>query len=179
MVNLTINKRPVSVPEEISILEAARLNGFHIPTLCYFKGLNEIGACRICVVEVEGRDRLVPACNTPVEEGLAIYTNSPKVRETRKANVEFILSQHDCKCAKCVRSGNCTLQTVANDLNVIGDAYEPDVPAISWNMDFPLIRDEAKCIKCMRCIQVCDKIQDLGVWDVVNTGSRTTVGVAR
>ncbi|MDR2654622.1 MAG: [FeFe] hydrogenase, group A [Oscillospiraceae bacterium] len=179
MVNLTINKKPVSVPEGTSIIDAARSNGIGIPSLCYFKGLNEIGACRVCAVEIEKKDKLVPACNTPVEEGMAVFTNSPKAREARRTNVELILSQHDCLCAKCARSGNCALQTVANDLNIIGAEYEPDIPEADWPADFPLIRSESKCIKCMRCVQTCDKIQNLQVWDVINTGSRTTVGVKR
>lgn len=179
MVNLTIDNKKVQVPEGTTIIEAAKMNNISIPKLCYFKELNEIGACRVCVVEVEGVDRLVTACNTVVEEGMVVYTNTPKVREARRTNVELILSQHDARCATCVRSGNCSLQTVANDLGIIDMPYELDLPEEDWTEGFPLVRDGEKCIKCMRCVQVCDKIQSLNIWDVVNTGGRTTVGVSR
>ena len=108
MVNLTIDGRPAQVPEGTTILEAARQADIHIPHLCYLKGINEIAACRVCCVEVEGERAMVTACNNPVQEGMAVHTNSPRARSTRRINVELILSQHDCKCATCVRSGNCS-----------------------------------------------------------------------
>ena len=119
MVNIKINDVPISVEEGTTILEACREAKMIVPTLCYLKDINEIGACRVCVVEIEGQDHLVTSCNNVVEEGMTIYTNSPKVRRNRKHTVEMILSQHDAQCATCVRSGNCTLQTIANDLNVV------------------------------------------------------------
>ena len=177
MVNLTIDGIAVSVPAGTTILDAAKAAGVRIPTLCYFKDLNEIGACRVCVVEVEGVERLPAACNTPVTEGMNIFTNSPKVRLARKINVELILSNHDCSCPMCVRSGNCNLQRLANELNVVGHTFpqkpEKNVPY----RGFPLVRMASKCIKCMRCVQVCDKIQSLNIWEVKNTGGRTTIGV--
>ena len=179
MVNLTIDNKQISVPEGTTILEAAEQNGIPIPRLCYLKGLNEIGACRVCVVELVGKERLIPSCNNVVEEGMIIYTNSPKVRMNRKKTVEFLLSQHDCQCATCARSGNCTLQTIANDLNIIDIPFKQRLEKMAWNKDFPLIRDSAKCIKCMRCVQVCDKVQNLHVWDLESTGSRTTVHVSK
>ena len=118
MVNVTIDGVKVQVPERTTILEAARLAGINIPTLCYWKELNEIGACRVCVVEVEGFNRLFTACNNTVSEGMVIKTNSKKAREARKTNVELILSEHNSNCATCVRSGNCKLQSIANDLNI-------------------------------------------------------------
>lgn len=181
MVNVTINGITVSVPEGTTIKEAAAQTGIVIPTLCYLKDLNEIGACRVCCVEVEGERRMVTACNNPVREGMVVHTNSPRARETRRVNVELILSQHDCHCATCVRSGNCKLQELANDLGILVNPYEEDLPHgihAMWTTTFPLYRDAKKCIKCMRCVQVCDKIQGLGIWDVEGTGSRTTVNVA-
>lgn len=178
MVNFVIDNNKVSIPEGTSIIDAAKTKGIEIPSLCYLKEINEIGACRVCCVEIEGIDRLVPACNNVVEEGMIIYTNSPKVRESRKVNVELILSQHDSRCATCVRSGNCSLQKVANDLGIILNPYKEEIPSAKWADDFPLVRNYEKCIKCMRCIQVCDKIQDLHIWDVANTGSRTIVDVS-
>ena len=178
MVNCTIDGKKVCVPENTTILEAAKEVGVTIPTLCYFKDLNEIGACRVCVVEVEGDARLHAACNSPVLPGMVVHTNSRKAREARKYNVELILSQHNVTCTTCVRSGNCSLQSVANDLNIVGKDYFPkDLPKQKGSKTFPLIREYDKCIKCMRCIQVCDKIQATHVWDVVNSGGKSTVDV--
>lgn len=178
MVNLRINDIDISVKEGTTILEAAKSAGISIPTLCYLKDINEIGACRVCVVEVEGLDRCVTACNSVVEEGMCVYTHSHKARMVRKTNVKLILSQHNFQCATCVRSGNCSLQSVANDLNITDMPYEIHPEETPINKKFPLIRDTAKCIKCMRCVQVCDKIQGMEIWDVVNTGARTTVNVS-
>lgn len=178
MVNITIDNQNISVPEGTTILEAAKQIGIPIPKLCYLKEINEIAACRVCVVEMEGMDRLITSCNNVVKEGMVLYTNSPKVRADRRKTVQLILSQHDCRCATCVRSGNCTLQTVANDLNIIDSPFKERLERAPWDKTFPLIRDSAKCVKCMRCIQICDKIQDLHIWDVTSTGSRSTVNVA-
>lgn len=178
MVNLTIDGKQISVEENTTIMEAARINGIPIPKLCYLKGINEIAACRVCVVELEGKERLITSCNNVAEEGMVIYTNSPKVRRDRKTTVELILSQHDCECVTCARSGNCSLQKIANDLNIIDIPFKLEPKKTPWNKNFPLIRDSSKCIQCMRCIQICEKVQGLGVWDVEGTGSRTSVNVA-
>lgn len=177
MVSLTINDQKISVNEGTTILEAAREVGIDIPHLCYLEGINEIGACRVCIVENAGMGTLITACNTPVVDGMQIYTNSPRVRKTRRINVELILSDHDCKCATCVRSGNCALQKIANDLGILEIAYENTAEKSNWNYKVPLIRDASKCIKCMRCIQVCDKIQGMNIWDITGSGYRTSVGV--
>ena len=177
MVTLKIDNVTLEVSENTTILEAAKQAGINIPTLCYFKELNEIGACRVCVVEVEGEDRLVAACNTKVRDGMVVLTNSPRVREARKVNVELILSEHDCYCPACVRSGNCKLQDVANDLNILDLAYDRAPERNAPDGNFPLIRTASKCIKCMRCVQVCDKVQSLNIWEVKGTGGRTTIGV--
>lgn len=178
MVNLTIDGKQISVKENTTIMEAAASNGIPIPHLCYLKEINEIAACRVCVVELEGKDRLITSCNNVVKEGMVIHTNSPKVRRHRRTNVELILSQHNCECVTCPRSGNCMLQTVANDLNIIDIPYKMKIEKQPWNKEFPLICDSSKCIKCMRCIQICDKVQSLNIWDVEGTGSRTTVNVS-
>ena len=175
MVNITINNTPIQVPENTTLLEAARLNNINIPHLCYLKGLNEIGACRVCVVEVEGVDRLVSSCNTVALEGMKIHTNSPKVRQARKVNVELLLSQHSARCPECVRSGNCELQRIANALGILNLPYHEDIRDFEWNQEFPLIRNDKKCIKCMRCVQVCEKVQTMNVWDVAKSGSQTVV----
>lgn len=177
MVNITIDNKQISVPEGTTIMETAASAGIPIPKLCYLKDINEIAACRVCLVELEGMDKLITSCNNVVKEGMVLYTNSPKVRKARRRNVELILSQHDGTCSSCVRSGNCALQTLANDLNILDIPFKQRLEDFPWDKDFPLIRDPKKCIKCMRCIQVCDKIQDLHIWDVTSTGSRTTINV--
>lgn len=179
MVNLTIDNQQVQVPKGTTICDAAASIGVMIPKLCFLKDINEIGACRVCVVEIEGKDTLVASCNTAVEEGMVVYTHSKRAMDARKNNVELILSQHDYRCAVCVRSGNCELQTIANDLDIIEIRFPQKYEDKDWNQDFPLIRDASKCIKCMRCVQVCDKIQGLNVWDIVNTGRRTSVDVSK
>ena len=177
MVNLTINGIEISVPEGTTILQAAHSAAIDIPHLCFWEGLNDIGACRICVVEVEGLKKLVSSCNTEVEEGMVIHTNSPKVRQARKTNVRLILSEHDNKCAICGRSGNCALQKIARDLGITSPKYDDIADRYNWLRDFPMRRNAAKCIKCMRCIQVCDEIQTVNVWELAGTSQRTTVGV--
>lgn len=179
MVTLTIDGRTVTVPKDTTILEAARSIHIDIPTLCYLKDINEIGACRICMVEVEGQPRLVPACDNVVDEGMAVHTNSPRVREARRVNLRLLLSQHDTKCTKCTRSGNCKLQQFTNDYNLLGEHYIDDLRNAPPDFSNPVVRIENRCVKCMRCIQICDKVQTMGIWDLMGTGSHTTVGVAR
>ena len=169
---------PVQVKEGTTVMKAAYSIGIEIPHLCYLEGINEISACKVCVVELQGKEKLITACNSPVEEGMVIYTNSPKVRRVRRTNVELILSQHDCHCVTCVRSGNCNLQKLSNDLGIVEIPFREELPNVPWDHNFPLIKDSSKCIKCMRCVQICDKVQGLHIWDVQNTGSRTTVDVA-
>ena len=178
MVNAVIDRRPVSVKEGTSILDAARGAGIQIPHLCYLKGINEIAACRMCAVEVEGTERLVTACDNEVLEGMVIHTNSPRVRSARRTNLRLILSQHDTSCTTCIRSGNCELQRISADLNIHYQPYEVHPERSAVDLEAPLIREAGKCIKCMRCVQICDKIQDMHIWDVAGTGSRTTVDVS-
>ena len=178
MVKLIIDGKNVEADENMSILEAARKEGINIPSLCYLKDLNEIAACRMCVVEIEGLHRLVPACDNKVSEGMVVRTNSPRVRRARKANMQLLLSQHDFRCATCARSGNCALQKTANDLNISDIPYHEEIPENEWSTTAPFIKLQSKCIKCMRCVQVCDKIQTLNIWDVEGTGSRTRVDVS-
>ena len=177
MVNLTIDNVPVSVKENTTIMEAAARIDINIPKLCFLKDLNEIAACRVCVVELKGKDKLITSCNNVCEEGMEIFTNSKKVIRDRRKTVELILSQHDNRCVICAKSGNCSLQKVANDLNILEIPFAVELEKQPWNKNFPLIRDSSKCIKCMRCIQVCDKMQTLSVWDLHGTGARTTVNV--
>ncbi len=177
MVNATINGRAVSVPEGTTIMEAAAQVGITIPKLCYLKDINEIGACRVCAVEVEGIDQLVTSCNHEVEEGMVIHTSSPKARKARKTNVQLILSQHRMNCPICLRNGTCTLQEIAGNMGILSVPYPEECEKYNWDSSFPIIRDASKCIKCMRCVNICERVQTLGVWEVINTGYRTTIHV--
>ena len=178
MVNFTMNGRAMSFPKGTTILEAAQQTGIPIPHLCYLKDVNEIAACRMCMVEVEGTDRLLPACNTTVLEGMVIHTNTPKIRLARRTNLRLILSQHNSSCTTCVRSGSCQLQQMAHDLNIHYQPYPVQPERDKVDLTTPIVREASKCIKCMRCVQVCDKIQGMHIWDVAGTGSRTTVDVS-
>ena len=158
LVNIKINGMPLSVPAGISILEAARYAGIEIPTLCYLKDINEIGACRICMVEVVGARSLVTACVFPVSDGMEIYTNTEKVRKSRKMTLELILSTHSKECLTCVRSGTCELQQLCKEFGVDdSDTFKGEV--IHYDFDDSaahMIRDNNKCILCRRCIAACD-----------------------
>ncbi len=177
MVRATINGNEIKVKEGTTIMQAAEDMGYKIPKLCYLKEINEIASCRMCMVEIEGKQALVASCNNVVEEGMSILTDSPKVQQVREMNLQFILSEHEYHCATCVRNQNCNLQELSREFNIIDVPFEKMVERKPWNQDFPLIRDSAKCIKCMRCVQVCDKVQGMKVWDILNTGRKTSVGV--
>lgn len=178
MVNLTIDNRSVTVPKGTTILKAAEIAGIKIPTLCFLKDLNEIGSCRVCCVEIQGKECLVASCNTKVEEGMVVFTSSEKAQYARRMNLQFILSQHDFRCAACQRNGNCALQQACSEMNINDLPFEQHFEPNNWDYKFPLIRNASKCIHCMRCVQVCEKVQGLGVWDIINTGKRTSVGLS-
>nr|MCR4924767.1 [FeFe] hydrogenase, group A [Clostridiales bacterium] len=157
-VNIKINGTPLSVPAGISVLEAARYGGIEIPTLCYLKDMNEIGACRMCMVEVKGARTLVTACVFPVNEGMEIFTNTERVREARKTTLELLLSTHERKCLSCVRSGNCELQKLCKDYNVDDEtAFDGVKPHYELDYSAPhMVRDNNKCVLCRRCVAACD-----------------------
>ena len=157
-VNIKINGIPVSVPPGISILEAARVAGIEIPTLCFLKKINEIGACRICMVEVKGARSLVTACVYPVSEGMEVFTNTERVRRSRKLTLELILSTHDKRCLSCVRSGNCELQHLCKEFGVDDEDYfKGENPQYAFDDSVAhMIRNNNKCILCRRCVAACD-----------------------
>ena len=179
MVNIKINNIPLSVPKGISILEAARTVGIEIPTLCYLKKINEIGACRICMVEVKGARSLVTACVYPVSEGMEIFTNTEKVRKSRKLTLELILSTHDKKCLSCVRSGTCELQQLCKEFGVDDENYfEGENPVHEYDDSADhLIRDNSKCILCRRCVAACEA-QHISVIGANARGFDTHIGSA-
>ena len=176
MLNCKVNGIAVSVPKGATILEAARKAGVEIPTLCYMKEKNEIGACRICVVEATGARGLVTACVYPVTEGMEISTNTQKVRDARKTTLELILSTHDMSCLSCVRSTNCELQKLCLEYGVDQNAFGGFKPTYELDYTTPhLVRDNNKCILCRRCVAVCNE-QYVSVIGANNRGIDTCIG---
>ena len=179
-INLKINGLEVSAPAGSTILEAAHLAGIRIPTLCYLKEINEIGACRMCVVEVKGAKNLVAACVYPINEGMEVWTNTPRLIKSRRRTLQLLLSNHDKKCLSCVRSGNCELQQLCREYGVDDEDYfqgesnhyELDTSAAH------MIRDNNKCILCRRCVAVCEKTQGIGGIGPNNRGFATFIGSA-
>ena len=179
MVNCKINGIAVSVPKGSTILEAARAAGVTIPTLCYLKDINEIGACRICVVEATGARGLVTACVYPVAEGMEVQTNTAKVQQARRTTLELILSTHEKKCLSCVRSGDCELQKMCRDYGIEdADRYEGFRPHYELDTSTAhLVRDNNKCILCRRCVAACQQ-QHVAVIGANNRGFDTEIGCA-
>ena len=179
-ITIKINGQEVSAPAGSTILETARLAHIEIPTLCFLKEINEIGACRICVVEVKGARSLVASCVYPINEGMEVWTNTPKVLDSRRKTLQLLLSNHDRKCLSCIRSNNCELQQLAVELGVddeeyySGDKTETCIDDSAVHM----IRDNSKCILCRRCTAVCDRIQDVGVIGANDRGFSTVIGSA-
>ena len=179
MVNLTIDNIPVTVPEGTSVLEAARDAGIKIPSLCFLKDINEIGSCRICVVEVEGARSLMASCVYPVSEGMVVHTNTPKVRHSRQLSLELILSNHRMDCLTCSRNAQCELRQLAADLGIDAVRYANDelLPRIE-DTALHLVRDNSKCILCRRCVAACRKLQEVGVIGTNDRGYNTHIGCA-
>jgi len=179
MVNITIDSRKIQVPKDYTVLEAARYANIAIPTLCFLKDINEIGACRMCVVEIKGARSLQAACVYPVSEGLEVYTQTPRVRESRKVTLELILSNHDRKCLTCVRSRSCELQKLAEELNIKDIRFEGEmVPHTIDQVSPSIVRDPNKCVLCRRCVNMCKNVQKVAVIDTNERGFDTIVGSA-
>ena len=180
MVNIKINGMACEVPAGSTILEAAREAGIDIPTLCFLKDVNQIGACRMCMVEVKGAKSLVAACVYPVNEGMEVFTNTPKVQKSRKMTLELLLSVHDRKCLSCKRSGTCELQKLCNDMGIDSEnRYEGAVPAGKKDYStLHLERDNAKCILCRRCVAACRENQAVGVIGPTERGFQTHIACA-
>ena len=179
MVNVKINGREYSVPADSTVLEAARYAGVDIPTLCYLKDINEIGACRLCLVEVTGARGLVTSCVYPVNEGMEIFTNTPKVLAARKTNLELVLSNHEKKCLSCVRSTSCELQKLANEYGCEEGHFHGASIEYEKDESTPfLVRDNNKCILCRRCVAACKNMQGIGVIGTNDRGFDTHIGTA-
>ena len=185
MIKVKINGREQSVAKGSTVLEAAKAANINIPTLCYLKDINEIGACRLCLVEVAemrgpalGPWRMVTACVYPCTEGMEIKTNTPKIAASRKMNLELLLSNHDKKCLSCVRSTNCELQTLCREYGVEYSRFEGESNHYEIDDKTPIIRDNNKCILCRRCVATCAKVQQIGVIGANNRGFDTYIGSA-
>jgi iron-only hydrogenase group A len=179
MISLEINKNKVEVPEGATILEAAGKLGIRIPTLCHVEGRSPKGACRVCVVEVEGAKTLVASCAAPAAQGMKVYTNTKKVREARKTVVDLLLSEHDGDCKVCDRNNDCELQELAREMGIMEIRYDGESAPRNIDDSTPaLIRDSGKCIKCRRCVTVCNEIQGVGSIFPQGRGFETTIGPA-
>ena len=178
-INVKINGVDYAVPKGSTVLEAARAAKIEIPTLCYLKDINEIGACRLCLVEVSegGRPfRMVTACVYPVSEGIVVLTNTPKINKSRKTNLELLLSNHDRKCLSCVRSTTCELQKLCNEYGVDEEAFKGTKNEYKIDKSTPIIRDNNKCILCRRCVAACKNVQEIGVIGANDRGFDTHIG---
>ncbi len=175
---IKIDGKEVLAPQGSTILEAARFANIEIPTLCFLKDINEIGACRICVVEVKGARSLVASCCYPINAGMEVFTNTPKVLDSRKKTLQLILSNHNKSCLSCVRSGNCELQTLSVELGVEDEMFYDGekTPSVIDDSAAHMIRDNSKCILCRRCTAVCESTQDVGVIGANHRGFNTSIG---
>ncbi|MDI3480903.1 MAG: NADP-reducing hydrogenase subunit HndD [Tepidanaerobacteraceae bacterium] len=179
MVTLTIDGQKVEVPKGSTVLEAAHKANIKIPTLCFLKGINEIGACRMCVVEVKGARALQASCVLPVSEGMEVITNSPAVRESRKVTLELLLSDHNLECPTCVRNLNCELQKLSEELGIKSIRYPGEKHAPKYDDFSPsIVRDASKCILCRRCVSTCHKVQGVGVISPNHRGFNTVIAPA-
>lgn len=179
-INLKMNGMPITVPKGSTILEAARIAGINIPTLCYLKEINEIGACRMCLVEIKGARSFAAACVQPAAEGMEIFTNTPAIINSRKNTLELILSTHDKKCLSCTRSGNCELQALSQEYGIENEnkfAGENEHYEIDDSADH-MIRDNNKCILCRRCVAACANVQGIGVIGPNERGFKSHIGCA-
>lgn len=176
IISATIDGIEVNVKNGTTILEAAKEVGIDIPTLCFLKDINEIGDCRICLVEVQGARGFVTACMQKVEQGMVIKTNTDKVNEARKNVLKLILSSHDKKCLSCIRHGNCELQKLALKFGITDIEFEGELPTRVFDeKSVAVVRDTSKCVLCRRCVSTCKNIQEIGAIDCVNRGYDSTI----
>jgi len=169
--SLRIDGELVNALEGQSILEAARANTKYIPTLCYLEGLSSVGACRLCMVEVSGVDRLFPACTTPVQDGMSVTTTSPKLSRYRRITTELLLVERNHVCAVCVANGHCELQDMAYSLGVTSVRFAYNFPKLKVDASHPrFVLDHNRCILCTRCVRVCAEVEGAHVWNMVSRG---------
>lgn len=175
-ISLRIDGELVSASEDQSILEVARANNKFIPTLCYLKGLSAVGACRLCLVEVSGVNRLLPACTTPVQDGMSVTTKSEKLSRYRRIAIELLLVERNHICAVCVSNGHCELQTLATNLGVTSVRYKYNYPKLAVDVSHDrFVLDHNRCILCTRCVRVCAEVEGAHVWEVASRGINSRI----
>lgn len=179
MVTLTIDSKKVTVPVGTTILEAARQINIDIPTLCYLKEINEVGNCRMCIVEIEGVRGYKASCVYPVEEGMVVRTNTKDLLDTKRTVLKLLLSSHEKKCLTCIRSKKCRLQDLSKRFGIEELEYEGDMPKHDFDASSEcIVRNTAKCILCKRCVNVCKKVQGVAAVETMNRGFNAKIGVA-
>ena len=177
MITLTIDGIQVSVPAGSTVLEAARAANVNIPTLCYLPEVQQIGACRLCLVEATGTRGFGAACVLPATDGMVVKTNTPEIREQRKINLELLLANHNRECTSCIRSENCEFQALGREYGVDGYPFDGvKTPTTIDEVSYSIVRDNSKCIKCRRCVATCNKIQKIGAIGASKRGFNTTIG---
>ena len=175
-ISVRIDGELVTAHEGETILEAARANGKYIPTLCYLKGLSAVGACRVCAVELAGTDRLLPACTTPIQDGMSIKTSSEKLTLYRRMAVELLLVERNHICSSCVSNGHCELQAMAQSLGITHVRYAYNNPRLQVDMTHPrFVLDHNRCILCTRCVRVCAEVEGANVWEVASRGIHSRI----
>lgn len=171
IISARIDGEPVTALEGQSILETARAYGKPVPTLCFLKGLSPAGSCRVCMVELAGTERLLPACTSPLQEGMSILTNSPRLANYRQMVVELLLAERNHVCSVCVSNGHCELQTLAQSLGVTHVRFEYSHPRLAVDMSHPrFVLDHNRCVLCTRCVRVCAELEGAHVWEIASRG---------
>jgi bidirectional [NiFe] hydrogenase diaphorase subunit len=174
--SIRIDGELVSALEGQTILEAAKAAGKYIPTLCYLEGLSTVGACRLCIVEVSGTDRLLPACTTPAQDGMSVTTTSPKLLQYRRIAVELLLVERNHVCAACVSNGRCELQSMATTLGITNTRYWYNYPKLTVDLSHKrFVLDHNRCILCTRCVRVCSELEGAHVWEINSRGIHSRV----
>ena len=175
-ISIRIDGEYVPAQEGQTILEVARAGGKYIPTLCWLEGISSVGACRLCIVEVSGVGRLLPACTTPVQDGMSVTTNSEKLTQYRKIAIEFLFAERNHRCAVCVSNNHCELQSMAQRLGVTSVRYPYAYPKLTVDVSHPrFVLDHNRCILCTRCVRVCAEVEGAHVWDVSSRGIRSMI----
>ena len=175
-ISVRIDGEYVAAHDGQTILEVARANGKFIPTLCWLENLTPVGACRLCIVEVSGVDRLLPACTTPVQDGMSVTTNSERLKQYRRMVIEFLFSERNHQCAVCVSNNHCELQAMAQRLGVTSVHYAYSYPRLPVDVSHErFVLDHNRCILCTRCVRVCAEVEGAHVWDVSSRGVRSMI----
>ena len=175
-ISIRIDGELVSALDGQTILEAAKEAGKYIPTLCYLEGLSAVGACRLCIVEVSGTDRLLPACTTPAQDGMSVTTTSPKLNQYRRIVVELLLVERNHVCAACVSNGRCELQSMASTMGITNMRYWYNYPKLPVDLSHKrFVLDHNRCILCTRCVRVCSELEGAHVWEVNSRGINSRI----